>query len=394
MEILTHPALGQPRPSYISGQDSCISRQNTAMVRVRRQEVGARAHGGSAVKLGWIRRHCPRFTPVSSYGRTANGWARRATRATNSLTGSFVSGKIATELRRRGHVTFDHDALAVLQLARSVRSDTDGTLTRMSGQSNGSGYRERNATADRTLDLLSMFSEEQPTVSGALVATELGVSRSTAYRYLQSLVSAQFLEEAPSGGFRLGLRVMELARLARRTYGLSEIAAPVIDDLAHELGEAVLLTRRNGDLVVCLDRAESYRHHVRISYERGTVLPLNAGASAIVLFAWEDPETVRELLSGTQLRRFTESTLTDVDELLARLERIRSDGYAVSRSEFDPDVMGIAAPIWGHREGEVVAAVSVVGLISRIPAKVERRIIAKVRLAAAQISERYTIVQG
>lgn len=264
----------------------------------------------------------------------------------------------------------------------------------MSGQTPVSGYRERNTTADRALDILAMFTDEQPTVSGALVADRLGVARSTAYRYLQSLVSGRFLEEAPGGGYRLGLRVLELARLARRTFDLSEVAAPVIDELAHEVGETVLLTRRTGDLVVCLDRAESHRHRVRISYERGAVLPLNAGASATVLLAWNDPEEVRALLSRAPLERFTDATLTDVDALLERLAQIRSDGYAVARSEVDPDIMGVAAPIWGSREGEVVAAVSVVGLGSRIPPTTERAIVAKVRLAAARISERSSVVQG
>jgi DNA-binding IclR family transcriptional regulator len=264
----------------------------------------------------------------------------------------------------------------------------------MPGQKAVSSYRERNSTADRALDILAMFTDEQPIVTGTTVADRLGVARSTGYRYLQSLVSAQFLEEAPGGGFRLGLRVLELARLARKTLGLSEIAAPIIEEVAHDSGETVVLTRRTGDLVVCIDRAEAHRYTVRISYERGTVLPVNAGASAMILFAWDDPDQVRAFLSRTKLERFTEKTLTDVDALLARLAQIRSDGYAVARSEVDQDVIGIAAPIWGAGDGEVAAAVSVVGLGSRIPPKVERALIAKVRLAAARISERLAVVQG
>jgi DNA-binding IclR family transcriptional regulator len=264
----------------------------------------------------------------------------------------------------------------------------------MSGPSGGSTYRERNSTADRALDILVMFTDAQPTVTGPLVADRLGVSRSTAYRYLQSLVGARFLEEAPGGGFRLGPRILELSRLARRTFGLSDIAGPVIDRLAEEVGEVVLLTRRSGDLVVCLDRAESHDRRVRISYERGTVLPINAGASATVLLAWNTPDEVRTLLAGRRLEQFTEATPTDPEALIARMERIRADGYAVARAELDPDVIGIAAPIWGPREDEVLAAVSVAGLISRISPKQERMIIAKVRLAAASISERYAVANG
>jgi DNA-binding IclR family transcriptional regulator len=39
--------------------------------------------------------------------------------------------------------------------------------------------------------------------SGAEIADEIGVARSTGYRYLQSLGNAGFVQEAP-GGFQLG----------------------------------------------------------------------------------------------------------------------------------------------------------------------------------------------
>src|SRR5689334_25033022 len=113
----------------------------------------------------------------------------------------------------------------------------------MSGNMSPS-YRERNSTADRALDILTMFDDVHLVVSGSAVAERLGVARSTAYRYLQSLVSSRFLEEAPGGGFRLGLRVMEIARLARRRYGLSEVALPVMTALAADVHETVLLTGR------------------------------------------------------------------------------------------------------------------------------------------------------
>jgi len=260
-------------------------------------------------------------------------------------------------------------------------------------QQQSSSYRERNSTADRALDILAMFSEDVPVVSGVEVAARLGVARSTGYRYLQSLVSNRYLEEAPGGGFRLGLRILELARLARRTYGLSEIAAPVLAELAAQVGETVLLTRRVGDLVVCLDRAESEVHRVRISYERGSTLPVNAGASAQVLLAWADPAEARSVLEGTRLERFTPATLTDVDALMKRLATIRADGHSTSRSELDHDVLGIAAPIRGGG-GAVVAAVSVAAVASRVDSEKEREILERVLAAAELISERLMLVDA
>ncbi|MEW2502728.1 IclR family transcriptional regulator [Amycolatopsis sp. CA-161197] len=264
----------------------------------------------------------------------------------------------------------------------------------MSGQqSRSNGYRERNSTADRALEILGMFGDDTPVITGTQVAAQLGVARSTGYRYIQTLVANRYLEEAPGGGFRLGLRLLELARLARRTYGLSEIAMPVLTGLAESVNETVLLTRRVGDLVVCLDRAESQTHRVRISYERGSTLPVNAGASALVLLAWTDPAEARALLEGSRLQRFTAATLTEVDDLMARLEQIRADGYSITRSELDHDVLGVAAPI---RDGEqrVVAAVSVAAVASRVSRQGEDEIRTEVCRAAQTISNRLSAADG
>ncbi|MFF7986888.1 IclR family transcriptional regulator [Streptomyces sp. NPDC007901] len=261
----------------------------------------------------------------------------------------------------------------------------------MSGNASPS-YRDRNSTADRALDILTMFDDVNLVVSGSAVAERLGVARSTAYRYLQSLVAGRFLEEAPGGGFRLGLRVLEIARLARRSYGLSEIAMAPMEALAEETHETVLLTRRTGDLVVCVDRAESTRA-VRISYERGSALPINAGASALVLLAWSPDDEARHLLEATALRRFTSATLTDVDALMERLGRIRRLGYSITRGELDPDVVGIAAPIRDENK-QVVAAVSVAALASRVYPEAEAEIAQKVLATAGEISERMVVVAG
>ena len=251
-------------------------------------------------------------------------------------------------------------------------------------------YRERNSTADRALDILTMFDDDQLVVSGTVVAERLGVARSTAYRYLQSLVAGRFLEEAPGGGFRLGLRVLEIARLARRSYGLSEVALPLMEALAAEVQETVLLTRRAGDLVVCVDRAESESRAVRISYERGSTLPLNAGAAALVLLAWSPEDEARRLLGAAELRRFTPSTLTDVDALIERMGRIRRLGYSVTRGELDLDVVGISAPI--RSQGvQVVAAVSVAALASRLYPEAEAEVAQKLLTTAGEISERLAL---
>ncbi|MFF1379671.1 IclR family transcriptional regulator [Streptomyces sp. NPDC058308] len=260
-----------------------------------------------------------------------------------------------------------------------------GITPREAGSSQG--YRGRNSTADRALDILLMFDDDQLVLPATEVAKHLGVARSTAYRYLQSLTSNGFLEESEGSGFRLGPRVLDLARLARKGVGLSDLARPVMRDLVERTGMPVLLTRRTGAAVVCLEREEASTA-LRLSYERGQVLSVNAGAAALALLAWA-PEAELDTLLATPLPRYTDATHTEPGELRAHLAVIREQGYAVGRGELDPDVLGIGAPVFGE-SGTVTAAISLAALSHRVPDRDVPRYVKAVREAADDLSAQVT----
>lgn len=253
-----------------------------------------------------------------------------------------------------------------------------------------SGYRGRNSTADRALAILDMFATDRTVVTAQQVADELGVARSTSYRYLQSLVQARYLVDAP-GGFGLGLRILELARLARRGFELGTLALPIMSELAQEFRETVLLTRLIGDTVVCIERHEPEGQRVRLSYEVGSTMPINAGASAMCLLAWLPAAEVKELLGLRPLRAFTPNTLTDPDRIMLRLEEARKQGFTVSVAELDPEVVGIAAPILDS-EGRVRASISVAGLASRLTPDRHDELARSLVRRAGEISTRLSLV--
>lgn len=245
---------------------------------------------------------------------------------------------------------------------------------------------DRNTTADRAIDVLLLFDLSTPVLSAGEIGERLSMSRSTTYRYLQSLRASNLLEEDTArGGFRLGPRVFELARIARQGLGLSEIALPVMDDLCREIDETVLLTRRSGTMVVCLERVET-THPIRVSYERGHLLPLHAGAPSKVLLAFEDPANIDVDALG-ELQRFTENTITDPDALRAELVRIREQGYALSTGEVDAGVRGIAAPVFGA-DGKIAAGIGVGALAFQERKDALQGTIAAVRRAAERVTNR------
>ena len=259
-----------------------------------------------------------------------------------------------------------------------------GVSSRIVGQDERSN---RNATSDRTLDVLLAFDIGHPVRSATEVSQIVDMPRSTTYRYLQTLRSYGLIEEHGDRGYRLGTRVLQLARVARSGLGLSEIALPVMRRVSERSGEAVLLTRRSGQSVVCIERVDASPHRIRLTYERGHVLPVHAGASAKVLLAFAEPLEIEQVLETATLTRFTSRTVVDPKRLRKQLAEIRAAGHVVTDGEVDEGVRGIAAPIF-DREGRVVAGLSIVGPGYRVD---DARVAALVRAVcdgAAEITTR------
>lgn len=251
----------------------------------------------------------------------------------------------------------------------------------------------RNSTADRAIDILLLFNERQPVLTALEIAERLGMSPSTTYRYLSSLRLSGLIEEGETNGeFRLGPTVFQLARTARKGLGLSEIALPVMHELVAQTGESALLTRHSGLQVVCIERVES-PHSVRLSYERGQILPLHAGASAKIILAYLKPSEIDSALKAGPLQQYTAHTVTDPDVLRSQLQAIRAAGYAVSDEEVDVGVRGVAAPIL-DREQRVIAGMSVAGPMFRLHDTLLPTIITAVCQAAQVISQRLQNVES
>jgi DNA-binding IclR family transcriptional regulator len=73
------------------------------------------------------------------------------------------------------------------------------------------------------------------------VAAEVGVAKSSAYALLRELERAGLVERMACGRYRLGWRLVGLARTTLRTNGHSATVVPAVRGLARQLGETVHL---------------------------------------------------------------------------------------------------------------------------------------------------------
>lgn len=210
------------------------------------------------------------------------------------------------------------------------------------------------------LDLLSLGGWR----TGAEVARELRVHRSTALRLLGTLERHALVErDQRTARYRLGRRLPQLASVVTGELDLRYVARPVCEQLATAAGETATLDVLIGDVIVPIEQATASTSVMSVNWlGRRTPVHCTASGKAIAGFA---PPAVRARLLELPLDRVTPHTITDRSELESQLEDARRSGIARTHEELEVGLDAIAAPVFGA-DGEVVAALDVSGPSHRL----------------------------
>jgi IclR family KDG regulon transcriptional repressor len=224
------------------------------------------------------------------------------------------------------------------------------------------------------LDILRLFDFDSETFSAQAISGRLSIPLSTTYRYLETLREKGFLvRNQETKAYELGFMLFKLGDIVSSRMRLAEIVQPHMKSLSSLSGETVLLTVISGWEVVCIEKVETNRR-IKLSLERGSSLPLHAGASSKILLAFEEEQFVDALLKRGPLTKFTRSTITDPRRLRKELRTIRKQRFSVSDQEVDRGAIAIGAPLMDHR-GKAVGGLTVAGPRERINGKKKEELI-------------------
>ena len=102
----------------------------------------------------------------------------------------------------------------------------------------------------RAGEVLDLFTVERPYWGPTEVAAEVGVAKSSAYELLRELARSGLLERMACGKYRLGWRLVGLARTMLQSSGHSTTVVPAAHALARQLGETVHFAALDRDRVV------------------------------------------------------------------------------------------------------------------------------------------------
>jgi DNA-binding IclR family transcriptional regulator len=228
--------------------------------------------------------------------------------------------------------------------------------------------RNNSTSLRRALDLLGYVRDHQDAAGGlalTVIAADLDMSKSTVLRLSAPLVEADLLlRDRETGRFRLGPGALRLGQAYLSSIDLRTVAREPLRRLLQAVHETCHLVVYDAPDVVYIDKVEN-EQTVRMASRIGSRVPAYRTAVGKAMLAWLGDDSVQAVIDAG-MPAVTERTTTDPGQLRAELERIRRRGYAVDDRENEPEVRCVAAPIFDHADG-VAGALSVSGLISRIP---------------------------
>src|SRR3989449_8537826 len=198
---------------------------------------------------------------------------------------------------------------------------------------------------DRAISILDVLAQGG-TRTGAEIARELRVHRSTALRLLGTLERHALVErDQRTARYRLGRRLPQLASVVTGEFDLRYVARPVCEQLAAAAGETATLDVLAGDVIVPIEQATASTSVVSVNW-LGRRTPVHCTASGKGMLAF-GPAPVRDRLLTLPLDRVTPNTITDRAKLEAQLEDARHAGVARTHEDLEVGLDAIAAPVVG-----------------------------------------------
>ncbi|MEP6719893.1 MAG: IclR family transcriptional regulator [Variovorax sp.] len=187
------------------------------------------------------------------------------------------------------------------------------------------------------------------------LARDAGMTAAKAHPYMVSYGRLGLIEQDDTTGhYALGPLALQLGLIGLQQANPIQIATPLIDALARQIGHTVALAVW-GDRGATIVRIAESAASVHVSLRHGTVFSLANTASGRLFGAYLDPLEVKRLLADE--REHGAPSWKDFEVLL---REVRAHGISRSEGEIVPGVSAMAAPVFDHT-GRIVLAIAAIG---------------------------------
>jgi DNA-binding IclR family transcriptional regulator len=209
------------------------------------------------------------------------------------------------------------------------------------------------------VDVLDVFSIENPELGVLEISRRLNLGTSTVYRVLNSLKKAGLVRQADNQKYSLGYKMLKYARIIQLQLRYQELIIPIFRRMREQCNETMAFHLFDGNSRICLFQLES-NHQLRRTYtDVGEPLPLYPGSPGKVILA-----SLLEEVREKHIRSFNLSQEQE-KKLRAEIADYQRLGYATSHSERTEGISSLAAPVFDGNKN-IVGVVNISGPTTRM----------------------------
>ncbi|WP_442595228.1 IclR family transcriptional regulator [Parapusillimonas sp. JC17] len=223
-------------------------------------------------------------------------------------------------------------------------------------------------SATRVLDLLEHLSRPSAAKRVTDIAAALEIPQSSASMLLSTLEARGYIERL-GREYRIAKRYAEFGWVAGELGVLIRASKPYMAELTEQTGEStflgVLTSSREMEYVEKVTSTSPLRYDADLGSRAAY-----ATTNGLVLLAALSDDELDTYISTTHFKALTPATITNGQQLLEEIRRVRLQGYATL---IDSHVIGAAGVSAGVRnqKGETVAAICVIAPVSRFKPKAQ-----------------------
>lgn len=234
------------------------------------------------------------------------------------------------------------------------------------------------------IDILELLSNCEHELSVSEIVSKLELTKNNVTKLLVNLERYGYVEHNKyTGNFRLGVKTFQISQAYINQLNLIDISNQVLTELKNKLKESIYIgVLRHGN-VVYINVIETDAP-VRVMPRIGNVGPAYATAIGKAQLSTLNDKDIITLYENKEFRKLTDKTVSNIDELLKDIAKVRECGYALDLEEYERDVHCVAAPVLNFM-GEVIAGISVSGPKVRMSIDKIENEVAPLLLEAAKV---------
>ncbi|MGG4488184.1 IclR family transcriptional regulator [Metabacillus idriensis] len=214
-------------------------------------------------------------------------------------------------------------------------------------------------SAVRVIEIFELLSQYPEGLTLKEISDELSFPQSSTFNLVQTLSGRGYLIQTSQKKYKLGPKLIHIGSNAMDSLDVQTEGDAYLRRLMENVQETVFMAVLSQDELVYVSKLE-FNRSIRTGAKIGSRMPLYCTGLGKAFLAFLPEGESEVLISGMELRKVTENTITSFGDLRSQLKDFKAMGYSIDDEENEEGLYCVAAPVYNSKN-EMAAAISVAG---------------------------------